>query len=197
MTKTDYERAYEAAEKELGDLLTHQEHVANRILTLRQTLTSLAALCKQEDVDFEPGIGAEALIDRMGITEDILSILRAIYPATLTAMQVRDRLKDLGYDLEQRYQNPLATIYVVLNRLKDKDDAVEEKIEDGKKVYKAKGQWGAAFIPGQIDRERDAKQQGIGHRIVALAPMKPKTRKERAMEILAQARQARQKKVSK
>lgn len=177
MTKTDYERAYEAAEKELGDLLTHQEHIANRILALRQTLTSLAALCKQEDVDFEPGIGAEALIDRMGITEDILSILRAIYPTTLTAMQVRDRLKDLGYDLEQRYQNPLATIYVVLNRLKDKDDAIEEKIEDGKKVYKAKGQWGAAFIPGQIDRERDAKkrkEESLADVMVRLAKTKKK-----------------------
>jgi hypothetical protein len=153
MTKTDYERAYAKAEQELADLLAQQEITANRILNLRQTLTSLAALCKEENADFEPGIGAEALIDKMGITEDVLSILRAIYPVSLSPVEVKDRLRDLGYNLEERYQNPLATVHVILNRLKDsKDNLVEERIEGGKKVFKAKGHWNTAFRPGQVDK---------------------------------------------
>ncbi len=117
MTKSDYQRAYDAAEHELTDLLQVQELIEKRILTLRQNLSSLAALCKQDDADFEPGILSGTLIDRMGITTDILAIVNR-ESAGLSPAEVRDQLKELGYDLS-KYQNPLATVHVVLNRLEE------------------------------------------------------------------------------
>jgi len=134
MTKNDYQKAYAAAEQELTELLAAQEQIEKRILSLRQTLSSLAALCKQEDVDFEPGILAGALMDRMGITDDILRIVSSS-PHGLSATEVRDKLKDLGYDLT-KYSNPLSTVHVILNRLED-SEKLKSRTLLGKKFYSA------------------------------------------------------------
>jgi hypothetical protein len=132
MTKSDYQKAYEAAEKELTELLQLQEQIEKRILGLRQTVSSLGVLCKQEDVDFEPGTLAGTLIDRMGITYDVLAIVNGARMG-LTPTQVRDRLKEIGYDLT-KYSNPLSTIHVVLNRLEE-SRKIRSRTLQGKKYY--------------------------------------------------------------
>lgn len=134
MTKTDYQRAYRAVEKELAELLLVQEQNEKRILVLRQNLSSLAALCKEEDDDFEPGILASALIDKMGITADVLAIVNGAKGLCgIAPIVVRDRLKELGYDLS-KYQNPLATVHVILNRLEE-SGKIGSETHGGKKYY--------------------------------------------------------------
>src|SRR5271155_3040065 len=100
MTKSDYQKAYETAEKELANCLEFQKFLEKRILHLRQNLSSLATLCKTEDIDFDPGTMPGDLIDRMGITDDIYSIVNNSDKG-LIATQVRDRLIELGYDLSK------------------------------------------------------------------------------------------------
>jgi DNA-binding PadR family transcriptional regulator len=135
MTKSDYQRAYDSAEQELTELLQVQELIEKRIIVLRQNLSSLAALCKQDDVDFEPGILAGALIDRMGITADILAIVNR-EPSGLSPAEVRNQLKELGYDLS-KYQNPLATVHVILDRLEKADKIVSTNV-DRRKYFSRK-----------------------------------------------------------
>jgi hypothetical protein len=196
MTKTDYQRAYDAAEQELTDLLQVQELIEKRILVLRQNLSSLAALCKQDDADFEPGMLAGALIDRMGITTDILAIVNRELSG-LSPAEVRDQLKELGYDLS-KYQNPLATVHVVLNRLEEAGKIASINV-DGRKYFSRK-----TATPG-LSPEALARIRARANEILSAPKTRNLTpeekakrlleiRKERAVQVLAQTREARQKK---
>ncbi len=138
MTKIDYQKAYDAAEKDLAESLQLQEQIEKRILGLRQKVSSLAVLCKQEDSEFEPGVLAGALIDKMGITSDILAIVNGAKGLFgITPPAVRDRLKEIGYDLG-KYQNPLATVHVVLNRLEESGQIGSKMVGDKKYFFRKK-----------------------------------------------------------
>src|SRR5437764_13616264 len=109
-----YKKAYDATAKELAKLLQRHEQMEKRMLVLRQNLTSLAVLCRQEDVDVKPAILTDAL---RGMTKDILSIVTRELSG-LGATKIRDQLKEIGYDL-RKYKNPLADIHQALKRLEE------------------------------------------------------------------------------
>lgn len=176
MTKSDYQRAYDAAEQELTELLQIQELIEKRTLALRQNLSSLAALCKQDDADFEPGILAGALIDRMGITTDILAIVNREL-AALSPAEVRDQLKELGYDLS-KYQNPLATVHVVLNRLEEQGKIASTNV-DGRKYFSRK-----TATPG-LSQEAVARIRARANEILTAPKTRNLTPEEKAKALFA------------
>ena len=133
---SDYRKAYETAKQELIDLLSQKDRIEKRLVIVRQSLSTLATLCDEEDVKIEPSKEAEELLEHSTLTEEIRSVLQAHYPGWLRPAMVKRQLEHLGHDLAQ-YTNPQATIHMVLKRLAESED-VEEDIdpEDGKKTYR-------------------------------------------------------------
>jgi hypothetical protein len=136
MANQAFREAYEAAAKELELLLTEQERIEERILSLRKTMNALATLISQhggKDKDFMDYAGArlQEVIDT-GLTNDIYRIVSAS-THSLTAREIRSELKELGDGLAE-LSNPLATIHAILNRLVESGRAMET-LKDGKKAW--------------------------------------------------------------
>ena len=136
MANKTFREAYEAAAMELESLLTEQERIEERILSLRKTMNALATLITQhegKDKNFMDYAAARLreLVDT-SLTGDIHRILIASkHP--LTASEIRAELKELGGSLAE-LTNPLATIHAILNRLAESGRA-HETVKDGKKAW--------------------------------------------------------------
>jgi DNA repair exonuclease SbcCD ATPase subunit len=131
-----YYVAYQAAASELESLLSDQERIEERILSLRKSMNALATLISQhegKDKDFTDYAAARLheLIDN-SLTDDIHKIVSASsHP--LTASEIRQELKELGGSLAE-HSNPLATIHSILNRLAE-SGRVKETVKAGKKAW--------------------------------------------------------------
>jgi hypothetical protein len=53
---------------------------------------------------------------------------------TLSAIEVRGRLQDLGYDLSE-YENPLASIHTCMRRMIETEELIVNRTEDNKKEF--------------------------------------------------------------
>lgn len=141
MADSFYKRAYKEAQKELTDLVTQQEEIERRILMLRQTVSNLQALCESKKIEIMPSPGDEYIVEylltKSTLPDEIVTILRAYWPAWNRPSEVRNELEKLGYDMA-RYTNPLATITMVLKRLVEAGK-VQEMVhtEQGYKMYRA------------------------------------------------------------
>jgi hypothetical protein len=128
--------AYMTAANELESLLSDQERIEERILSLRKTMNALATLISQYDKKDEDFMAYAAgrlrnLIDT-SLTDDIHKIVSAS-PHALIASEIREEIKELGNSLAEN-SNPLATIYAILNRLSE-SGRVKETTKDGKKAW--------------------------------------------------------------
>jgi DNA repair exonuclease SbcCD ATPase subunit len=146
MANQTYREAYEAAAKELESLLTDQERIEERILSLRKTMNALATLISQhggKDKDFLDYAAARLreTIDT-SLTNDIHKIVSASI-SPLTASEIRSQLKELGGSLAE-HSNPLATIHSILNRLAESGRA-HETVKDGKKAWERMSRMAEAF----------------------------------------------------
>jgi len=103
MTSDDYRRALEAARQEYEQLAAQRSALDLRLAQLAQTIGSLMRLC-----DLTPSVAA-------GLTDTCRTVLRAAQ-RPLTALEVRDLLEAMGFDVS-RYANELASIHTVLKRL--------------------------------------------------------------------------------
>lgn len=109
MVDQDYQRARNAAAKELGDLLAAQTKTEKRILQLRATITALDALAGRRI------IGGESL----GLTDAVRSIFAALPEnSSLPALGVKSRLLNMGF-VDNQYSNFMSSIHVVLKRLEE------------------------------------------------------------------------------
>jgi hypothetical protein len=109
MVDQDYQRARNAAAKELAELLAAQKKTEQRILQLRTTVAALDALAGKRIIG----------VDALGLTDAIRSIFKALPErSTLPAIGVKSRLIDMGF-VEGQYSNFMSSIHVVLNRLEE------------------------------------------------------------------------------
>jgi hypothetical protein len=108
MTKARYQTAFDAARRELDELLARRNELETRIAQLRQIVATLAPLCG-EPAEFD-----------LGLTEACRSVLRG--SVALRAPDIRDRVQALGVDLS-RYSNGLGAVHTVLKRLVDAGEA--------------------------------------------------------------------------
>lgn len=132
---SDYRKAYEAAKRELIDLLSQQQWIEKRLVKVRQSINTLAAMCEDEGIDFDPSDEADALLEHSTLTEEIRSILQAHYPGWFRPAMVKRELERLGHDLSE-YTNPQATTHMILKRLAESKDVEEDVDESGKKTYR-------------------------------------------------------------
>ena len=136
MNNKAFRDAYKSAAEELESLLTDQERIEERILSLRKSMTALATLISQhegKDKDFTEYAHAslQQMVDT-SLTRDIHRIVAAS-KKPLTATEIKTELTELGAGLDD-HSNPLATIHAILNRLAESKRA-KETVKDGKKAW--------------------------------------------------------------
>jgi hypothetical protein len=102
-TADDYRRALETAIREYETLTRQRGEIDERVAQLTQTIGSLTRLC-----------GLTATVE-WGLTDACRLVIRNA-GRSLTAVEVRDRLASIGFDLS-KYSNELASIHTVLKRL--------------------------------------------------------------------------------
>src|SRR5688572_27367559 len=105
MSTDDYRRALEAAVKEYEGLGEERRRIDERLGELAQTIATLSRLC-----------GFAATV-QWGLTDACRTVLRYGGHA-MTPIEVRDRLKSIGFDLK-RYANDLAAVHTILKRLNE------------------------------------------------------------------------------
>jgi len=153
---TEYQKAYESAKQELADLLATQQETEKRIVLVRQSLQTLASLCESEGIQIAPSTEASYLLQNSTMADEIRTILKAAWPSFLRPRHIKNALEQLGHDLAQ-YQNPQATIHMVLKRMAESGEVQEETIpRDGKKTYRLNGPNPAASLPTE-QGEKDEK----------------------------------------
>ena len=133
---TDYRKAYDTAKQELAEILETQRDIEKRMIVLRQSLATLAALCESEDLPIEESAQAAYILEHSTLGEEIRAILKAVWPGYLRPNQVKSELEKLGHDLGE-YQNPQATIHMVLKRMAETGDVQEGTTPEGKKTYRS------------------------------------------------------------
>ncbi len=121
MTDADYRKTLEAlkndlvaAEHELGTCIEIQEDLEKRIASLRETAVAMSRMLGES---FDE-------MDSIGLTDVIRQAFKAAHPAPLAATEVRDRLRQLGFDIT-KYGNVLASVHTVVNRLEAKGEIRE------------------------------------------------------------------------
>jgi hypothetical protein len=153
----DYQRtAYDAARLELNELLTEQERLQKRIVSVRQFIQSVASLFETQGIDLNASIEAAELLRNSTLADEIRIILRSAYPGWLRPGVVKNDLIRLGHNLK-KYKNPQATIQMVLKRMAESNDVQESALpEDGKKVYRCVPQ-----VPSLSDPENPLYKSGM------------------------------------
>jgi hypothetical protein len=112
MKKETYRKQLKAAELDLSELLKQRERVERKIASIKLAIAGLAAVCgdKTSTADIESFVK-----ESEGLTELCRSVLKTA-DGPLTAMEVRQVLKEKGYDFS-RFSSPLAAIHTILKRL--------------------------------------------------------------------------------
>jgi hypothetical protein len=168
---TDYQKAYDSARQELADLLAKQQELEKRMVLVRQSLQTLSSLCESEGIQITPSTEASYLLENSTLADEIRTILKAAGPEFMRPRHIKVALEHLGHDLAQ-YQNPQATIHMVLKRMAESGEVQEETIpRDGKKTYRLNGPKHSGSLPTE-QGEKDEKSMGsIGtHVLRSLVP---------------------------
>ncbi|HLJ46957.1 MAG TPA: hypothetical protein VKU01_13160 [Bryobacteraceae bacterium] len=144
----DYRALYETTKAELEKLEAEKNELQvaigerdKQIGALIQTMNAIAPLIGETPPETPAG----------GMTDSIRKLMaEAGHP--LTAVEIRDRLEAMGFDMKS-YSNPLATIHTVLRRLADAGE-VETDYELASKGPKkfgiaSKGGYAVEGIPGK------------------------------------------------
>ena len=108
MPPDDYRRAFDAACREYEQLNAERTALDKRLVELHQTINSLSRL-----LGYVPSVP-------WGLTDACRVLLKSA-ARPMTALDLRDRLQSVGFDLE-RYANALAAIHTVLKRLTESDE---------------------------------------------------------------------------
>lgn len=104
MTQENYRRALEAAAREYEELGEQRRALDKRLAELGQSIGTLSKL-----------LGLTPTVP-FGLTDAIRLIMRGGVP--MTPIEVRDRLRGIGVDME-KYTNELAAVHTILKRLNE------------------------------------------------------------------------------
>jgi hypothetical protein len=153
----DFEKALETAMAKLQQAIFERQALDKRILELRQVVASLNAVVKHDVLQHSDATSIS--------TEEVRHIMNANRGKIMSAADVAEELKKLGYQLGE-YESPLSTIGVILNRLKDKGELVPAREDSGKRGFTAPPEPIWKVIPAlrlgmlakQLDAERNPKK---------------------------------------
>ena len=122
MSRDEYQKAFEAATREMEVALQQKAELEQRILHLRQTLLNLSHL-----LGYTPTVS-------WGLSDGIRYMLRKS-KRPMTAVEIRDELAVWGFDMS-KYANDLSAIHTTLKRL-HKAGELRFAIRDGSHAYEA------------------------------------------------------------
>jgi hypothetical protein len=119
--------------QQLSELIKQREQLDRRIAGLVKAIEGINALAQADEA--EPG-ALGTLIDVSGGLADAIRTILQSSNVPPSAIQIRDQLRAVGFDLD-RYPNHLAAIHGIVGRLKEagKVEAVEL---DGRTCYRWK-----------------------------------------------------------
>ena len=123
MTTDDYRRALETAIREYEALGQQRQDIDRRLADIMQTIGTLSRLC-----------GLVSTVP-LGLTDACRLVVRGA-GLPVTPMEVRDRIKAIGFDLS-KYANDLAAIHTILKRLNESGELrfIPRGSEPGKQAY--------------------------------------------------------------
>jgi multidrug resistance efflux pump len=131
MGDQDYKAALEQAKADfstsrhrLTEYIQKQEELEMHLCALRETIAALSRITGQEFVEE----------DDLGLTDTIRLTLKMATGEQMTALDVRQGLEQLGYDLRD-YHNVLASIHTVLKRLEARREIRKAGTVKGKPAY--------------------------------------------------------------
>lgn len=145
-----FKTALAEAETKLDQLLTEEAAIEQRhseidieIAKITDKIGHLAALSAPQS-----GFRARFMRNNreLGITTAVENVLKAA-EGSLTVSEVKDRLKHFGFD-PNNYKNLMATLHVVLDRMKKSEQVFGETNPRGRKVY----QWNPNYSLLRFDR---------------------------------------------
>ena len=144
MANESFFKAYKDAAKELESLVTEQERIEKRILSLRKTMNALETVISQlpEAGNIGDMARASLILGETSLTDDIAHII-ATTRVPLTASEIKTQLTELGVNIAE-HSNPLATIHSILGRLTESGRA-HETVRNGKKAWERMTRMGEAF----------------------------------------------------
>jgi hypothetical protein len=122
--KRPYAIAFVQAFTELQELKQEERRIAIRKAQLHETLKALGPLVSSTTVD----------ISTMSLADAIRLVVRSA-GRPVNAIEIRSRLKDLGYNLD-RFENPLASIHTALNRMQEAEELKEAEWDGSEKKTK-------------------------------------------------------------
>ena len=168
-SSSDYRAAYEAAKKELADLLANETKLEKRKLELRKTIESLGSLCESEEIDLDLSAEADYLLKNTSVADEIRSILRADWSQAFRPREVVQELENIGRDVAL-FQNPQSTVHMILKRLVESREADELIDDNGKKTYR----WRHPLRSVVEKSRRVAVNPGASRRLETWLPEKKK-----------------------
>jgi hypothetical protein len=135
MANTNYRKALYQAKQELAHELVERQKSDQRMARLRALITQLQDLSAEQDQkgfwkDIEHVVKADL---KGGITETIRVLLKE-RSLPMIATELKEGIEARKYDLS-RFQNPLAVIHTVLNRLVKSGEVKVIPQKYGKKSY--------------------------------------------------------------
>jgi len=130
----EYRAAYDAAQRELAELLQIQQALEKRIIVVRQNVQSLKDLCESEAIKIPPSKEAQYLLSHSSMPDEIESVLKAKHPEELRAADIKREMERLGHDWGE-HTNPLAMVHMVLKRLVEAKRIRERQHTQGFRVY--------------------------------------------------------------
>jgi hypothetical protein len=136
MTTDDYRRALDTAIREYETLGRQRQQIDQRLAEVTQTIGSLSRLC-----------GLVPTVP-LGLTDACRLVVRGA-GLPVTAMDVRDRITAIGFDLS-KYSNDLAAIHTILKRLNESGEL--------------------RFVPRGNEADKQAYIWNRGPSVVALGP---------------------------
>jgi hypothetical protein len=131
MSRNDsFERALKDAKKALREAFEQRAAIEERILSLKQTIKGLSALCEGDADDELVPVGNGILGHEMSLTDAIRCAFSQSREFMLTPPEVRDALASMGVDLA-KYKQVLVPIHNTLKRLEKQGEIVAFKDDGG------------------------------------------------------------------
>ena len=139
MTDETASKMFESARDRLRELLRQEAEIKDQISHWGPIVEQLARLTGEtvdpeiinrinefrQDQESSAGVGQE-----MGLTEAIRWVFRQPLMLPLTPTQVRDRMAEMGYDLE-KYKHEMPPIHNTLKRMKEAGEIKEVEAVGG------------------------------------------------------------------
>jgi hypothetical protein len=128
-----YKKAIEDSKKELQALVAKRDEITIRIDGIQAAITALANMLDDPKEKLTALTEMNDIVGPRGLTGAVSKVGRSSLEG-FTAVQVRDLLQAMGFDLS-KYSNALAAIHTTLRRLEAAKKVTATKSPTGETIY--------------------------------------------------------------